>query len=335
MSNIQNPYYDACLIWAPTYQCNLECDYCILENANRHISNICNINISALRNNLKNSNKIYKIEFTGGEPFLVPNMVEACIELTKKHFIGFSTNLTAKKVNEFAEKINPERVLYILASCHIKELERRNLLSRYIDNFTLCKNRGFNICAIEVGYPPLLKDVDNYKKYFLEKGIDLTFCPYMGNYKGEFYPDSYSEKELKIFGLEQFNFKRHYPHGQLCNVGYNVGLIKQNGDISYCFAISKSLGNIYKGIKFKDKLIRCPSKFCNCPVNMNDTYLFRKAISEVGSYNAEWIQPFKNGIKDFTKILLYKYIKHNTRKLLIEIFMRNKFISKYLLKHWI
>jgi len=311
------------------------CDYCILENASRHISNTYNINISALKNTLNNSNKIYRIDFTGGEPFLVPNMVELCIELTKKHFIVFNTNLTSKKVKEFAEKINPERVSFIIASCHIKELERLNLLSRYIDNFLLCKNRGFNIWAIEVGYPPLLKEVDKYKKKILEKGIYLTFCPYMGRYKGKFYPDSYSEKEVKIFGLEEFNFNQHYPHGQFCNVGYNVGLVKQNGDISYCIAINKSLGNIYEGIKFKDKLIRCPSKFCNCPVNMNDPYLFRKAISEVGSYDAEWIQPFKNTIKDFTKILLYKYLTDNTRKLLIEIFMRNKFFRKYLFKHWI
>jgi hypothetical protein len=335
MSNIRNPQYDAWLIWAPTYQCNLECDYCILEKANRHISNTYNINISALKNTLNNSNKIYRIDFTGGEPFLAPNIVEACIELTKKHFIAFNTNLTSKKVEEFAEKINPERVFFITASCHIKELERMNLLSRYIHNFFYFKNRGFNIRAIEVGYPPLLKEVDKYKRFFLDKGIYLTFCPYMGMYKGKSYPKSYSEKEVKIFDLEEFNFNQCYPLGQYCNAGYNVGLVKQNGDISYCIAIDKSLGNIYEGIKFNDKLVRCPTKFCNCPVNMYLPYLFRKAISEVGLYDAEWIQPFKNRIKDFTKNLLYNYLTDNTRKLIIEKFMRNKFFRKYLFKHWI
>ncbi|MFX0023949.1 MAG: radical SAM protein [Candidatus Hermodarchaeota archaeon] len=335
MSNLRNPQYDAWLFWAPTYQCNLDCDYCFLEPATRHISNHYNINISALKKTLNCSNKIYRITFSGGEPFLASNIVEACIELTRKHFIAFNSNLTSKKVKEFAEKINPSRVLFILASCHIKTLERRNLLSRYIDNFLLCKNRGFPIFAMEVGYPPLLKEVEKYKKFFLEKGIDLTFSPYMGRYKGKSYPDSYSEKELKIFGLEEFNIKQYYQHGQFCNVGYNVGLVKPNGDISYCIAINKSLGNIYEGIKFKNKLVRCPSKFCNCPVNIYDPYLFRKAISEVGSYAAEWIQPFKNRIKDFTKNLIYNYLKDNTRKLIIEIFMRNKFFRKYLLKNWI
>ena len=68
---------------------------------------------------------------------------------------------------------------------------------------------------------------------------------------------------------------------------------------------------------------------------MYDLPLFRKAINEVGPYDAEWIQPFKNRIKDFTKNLLYNYPTDNTRKLIIEKFMRNKFTRKYLLKHWI
>ena len=341
MSNLRNPPYDAWLHLVTSYQCNLECNYCIAGI--RYVSEIFTktypINISALINTLNDSNKIYRFDFTGGEPFLVSNMVELCIELTKKHFIAINTNLTSKKVKEFAEKINPERVLFINASCHIKELERTNLLSRYIHNFLLCKNRGFNIGAIEVGYPPLLKEVDKYKKKFLEKGIDLTFSPYQGNYKGKFYPDSYSEKELKIFGLTEKDINQFYQYGKLCNAGYNVGIIHPNGDIRYCFYVNKSFGNIYEGFKFKDKLIRCPFKFCVCPVNMYDPYLFRKAINEVGPYGAEWIQPFKYRIKEYMKNLFFEakqnYLTDNTRKLIIEKVMRNKFSRKYLFKHWI
>ncbi len=341
MSNLRNPEYDAWLNLIASYQCNLECNYCIAGI--RYVSEIFtktdNINISALKNTLNDSNKIYRITFSGGEPLLVPNIVELCSELTKKHFIGLTTNLTSKKVKDFAEKINPERVLSIVASCHIKELERLNLLSRYIDNFLLCKNRGFTIWAIEVGYPPLLKEVDKYKKYFLEKGIDLTFCPYMGTYKGKIYPDSYSENEVKILGLREKDINRFYQYGKLCNAGYNVGIINPNGDITYCSFINKSLGNIYEGIKFNDKLIRCPFKFCNCPVNMYDPYLFRKAISEVGPYDAEWIQPFKCRIKEYMKNLFFErkqnYLIDSTRKLIIEKFMRNKFSRKYLFKYWI
>ncbi|MFX0023948.1 MAG: radical SAM protein [Candidatus Hermodarchaeota archaeon] len=343
MSNLQNPHYDAYLHLITTYQCNLECNYCEATQYGANPSVLSTktypINISALKNTLDNSNKIYRINFTGGEPFLVPNVVEACIELTKKHFISINTNLTSKKVKEFAEKITPERVLFINASCHIKELERRNLLSRYIDNFLLCKNRGFNIGAIEVGYPQLLKEVDKYIKFFLEKGIELAYWVYVGRYKGKFYPDSYSEKERKTLGLTEKYIGWFHQYGKLCNVGYNVGIIHPNGDTSYCFAINKSLGNIYERIKFNDKLIRCPAKLCTCPMNMYDPYLFRKAINEVGSYDAEWIQPIKNRIREYVKSFLFEgkqyYRTNNTRRLIIEKVMQNKFSRKFLLKYWI
>ncbi|MFX0023950.1 MAG: radical SAM protein [Candidatus Hermodarchaeota archaeon] len=341
MSNLRNPQYDAWLHLATSYNCNLECNYCIAGL--RYLPKILTktyLNLFALKNILNNSNKIYKINLTGGEPFLAPNIVEACIELTKKHFISFNTNLTPKSVKEFAEKIDPERVLSIDAACHTKELERTNLLSRYIDNFLLCKNRGFNIRAIEVGYPPLLKESDRYIKFFLEQGIDLTYSPYFGSYKGKSYPDSYNEKELKILGLKKKHINDWFhQYGKLCNAGYNVVIILPSGDMRYCIAINKSFGNVYKGIKFKDKLIRCPVKLCNCPMNIYDPYLFRKAMSEVGSYDAEWIQPSKYRIRQFLENFIVEekqnYLIDNTRKLIIEKIMRNNFISKYLLKSWI
>jgi len=346
MSNSQNPPYNAWVLILTSYQCNLECDYCLPglavernpvmgDKPSKFNIKTHNINISAIKKTLNDSNKIYRINFTGGEPFLTPNIVEACIELTKKHFIAFNTNLTSKKVEEFAEKVNPGRVLFVVASCHTKELERTNLLSRYIHNFLLCKNRGFPIYAVEVGYPPLLKEVDKYKKFFLEKGIDLTFCPFIGMYKGKFYPDAYSEKELKKLGLTKKDIDIFYQYGKLCNAGYNVGVIHPNGDISYCFAIHKSIGNIYEGIKFNDKLIWCPFKFCQCPLNMYEPYLLRKARSEVGPYDAKWIQPLKYRIANFTKDLLYNILTDNARELMTKILMRNKFTRKYLFKRWI
>jgi len=152
-------------------------------------------------------------------------------------------------------------------------------------------------------------------------------------YKGKLYPDSYNEKERKIFGLTEKDIDLFYQYGKLCNAGYNVGIIYPNGDIRQCYQINKSLGSIYEGIKFKDKLTRCPFKFCNCPVNMYDLSLFRKAVSEVGSYDSDWIQFGKTLFNLRMKNLLYNYyLTDNVRKLIHKIFMRIKFTRNYLLK---
>ncbi len=70
MSNLRNPQYDAWLFLVTSYQCNLECDYCVAGFVRNLV--MCNeplelyirtyhINISALKNILNDSNKIYRI----------------------------------------------------------------------------------------------------------------------------------------------------------------------------------------------------------------------------------------------------------------------------------
>lgn len=152
-------------------------------------------------NTLNQTNKIFRIGFTGGEPFLCSNIVDACVEITKKHYISF-TNLISKNIKGFFEKIDSERIIRIHASLHIKELERLNLLDRYIENFLLCKEKGFDILAQEVGYPPLLGEVEKYKKFFKEKGIELSFTPFYGEYNGNIYPGAYTKQELELFCLD-------------------------------------------------------------------------------------------------------------------------------------
>ena len=181
-----------------------------------------------------------------------------------------------------------------------------------------------------------MKESDKYKNFFLDRGINLTFYPYIGTYKGKFYPDSYSENELKIFGLtEKDIIDRYHQYGKLCNTGYNVGKIEPNGDVRCCFFINKYLGNIYEGFKFKDKLVRCPLKFCSCPVNVYDPYLFKKAINEIDPYKVEYILAFKYRIEEYVKNLLFKdkhnYLLNNTRKLIIKKLMKTKFFRKYFL----
>jgi MoaA/NifB/PqqE/SkfB family radical SAM enzyme len=232
---------------------------------------------------LEKTNKIFKISFTGGgEPFLIPNIVEACARITKKHYIFILTNLTINnKIKEFAQKINPKRVSEIHASLHIKELERHNLLGNYINNFLLCKEKGFKIIANVVAYPSLLNEVKKYKKFFRDKGINIKFEPFMGRYNDKEYPQSYTNEEKKIFDFDKINLKNTYNHQQkICNAGYNVGLVCTSGRIQPCNQISENIGHIYKKIKFKQNLTICPYKFCGCPLSIFDPYLFKKALKE-------------------------------------------------------
>jgi len=238
------------------------------------------IDIPALMRALAKTKKTFKISFTGGEPFLIPNFVNAMQELSKKHYIHVITNLVTGDIKGFAERINPERVLSIHASLHIKELERLRIVDKFIGNFLLCRRKGFNINAFEIAYPPLLSEVEKYRFFFRKKGIDIYFSPFIGVYNGRCYPASYTAWEREVFGITKSDVIPYHQKGKICNAGYNVGVVSPTGDISVCSQIGEKIGNIYEKIQFRSELTICPYDNCDCPLNFIDRYLFEKALED-------------------------------------------------------
>jgi len=249
------------------------------------------INIPALMKTLDASQKIFKITFTGGEPFIVSNFTEACKEITKKHYITIFSNLTPPEIRTFGETIDPRNVLEICGSLHIKELERLRLLDTYIENYTRLKEKGFHVRAQAVAYPGSFREVEKYRSYFKEQGIRIEFVPFRGRYRWKQYPKSYSEQDIEIFGfgtLQNANadvsddniIRCFYQKGRICNAGYNVGVVFPSGHAQTCFLMDQSLGNVFSNIEFKNHLIKCPFQYCSCPLNMYDPYLFKKACRE-------------------------------------------------------
>jgi MoaA/NifB/PqqE/SkfB family radical SAM enzyme len=232
------------------------------------------------------SKKVFKISFTGGEPFLVPNFIEACKAITKENYITIFSNLTSPDIKTFSETIDPRNVLEICGSLHIQELERHRLLERYIENFTLLKEKGFNVSAHVVAYPPLYSEIEKYRSYFKEKGIDITFVPFRGRYRWKQYPKAYTGQEIKNFGFGTPQnspadiMSCFYRKGKLCNAGYNVAVIFPSGNAHACFLIGQSMGNVFTDIAFNKNLIKCPFKYCSCPLNIYDPPLFEKACHE-------------------------------------------------------
>jgi len=277
IDNNKNLPYQAWLHWHINNQCNLNCDYCTLDRINRNVT----IDTNRLLEILNKTNKIFHISFAGGgEPFLVTNLIPACQELTKHHYISLVTNLTSQKVQEFAKTINPKRVISIIASVHFEELEKNNLLEMFCQNFLLLKNLKFNIEAQEVAHPRYIKQVDDLKKKFNKHGINLKFRTFIGKYKKKNYPRDYTQNELEIFNLESWEVDKHYQYDKICNAGYNCAYIDLDGNILHCFDVKKKIGHIYSAINFYDHLKKCPSKFCTCSMNTYDPALFSLAKLE-------------------------------------------------------
>lgn len=273
----ENQKYDAWLHWDVTKRCNLDCEYCFGKITDTNVK-VHSINIPKLLATLDKTENTFRISFTGGEPTLVPNFLEACKAITKRHYISFNSNLISKNIKQFVKEIDASRVLHIHASLHYDELADKNLLELFIENYNSLKENGFNIYAEAVAYPELKNKLDVVTKFAKENSINLTFAPFYGDYNGEAYPESYSHKELELFGISKSEISCFTQKGELCNAGCNAAVIFSNGNIHPCHQIKTKIGNIYEGIEFSNELIKCPSKKCGCPLNKYDEYLFQQII---------------------------------------------------------
>lgn len=285
--------YDAWLHWSgPTAECNLNCFYCSEHKKQSNKFNIFkkksplvkSIDIGKLVNTLEKTNKIFKISFAGkGEPFLIPNIVELCEKLSLKHYLAFNSNLTSNSIKEFVNRINLKHLLYIVASLHTQELQKKRLIQAYIQNFHLCLNAGISISAKEVAHPLLKEKVYSLKKFYKDKGISILFDPFIGEYLGQRYPQAYTPEEIEIFELNTSNTpaKDLNLYQFKCNAGYNVASIDESGNIFSCPTIHESLGNIYTSFEFNTGLTQCKANYCICPLYKHEPLLYAQALKQL------------------------------------------------------
>jgi len=275
--------FDVRLDWFVTMACNLRCDYCTLEKNTvvdkKHFETMC----SNLIRVIDKTNKIFKINITGGEPFIVPSIIDTLEEITKKHFISLNTNLSLDRIKEFAKRIDVNKVSFINASLHIKELEKRGLLNTYIENFCLLRDRCFNINFSVVSFPPLANEASHYLQFFNEKGIRINFVPFLGQYNGKEYPNAYTKQELERFKIQLPRLSYYFRKGKICNAGYNFAFCWEDGNITPClYKNMKKIGTVDTRIELRDDLMVCPYDMCGCPIWAYEPVLLMKSLLKTG-----------------------------------------------------
>lgn len=255
--------------WHLTNKCNFNCVYChpqikrILNTPDMH-----NYTNKHILNSFNRLGKTCCILMSGGEPYLFPDFINFCKELTKNHYISINSNFSPPNVEEFAELINPDKVININAALHILERERMGIA---IDNFAkkviLYQNQGFNITVFYVLFPPLLKRFLKDFKKLKNMGIkSIAAKTFKGVYNGKLYPEGYTtieRKKIKSF-KDDYKYNKLYLkgnmffRGHLCNAGSKFFKIEVNGNVRRCPSSSCSLGNLYKGtMKINKKALPC------------------------------------------------------------------------------
>lgn len=273
---------DRTITWQINNLCNFNCPYCgkftnddpdVYKYSPRHIAEC-----------FDKTKKNWHIIITGGEPFLHKNLIEICSLLTKNHYISINTNLSSPKIFEFADKIDPAKVLVINASIHFSVRKERNILDEYIKHFIYLQEKGFKIIGSYVVYPDMLDQYKNDFEYLHSKGLKLISSKlFHGEYNGKTYPEAYSESELNDLTkymsseIEMPEYIK-YTHfkGMNCSTGRKMLSLLPNGNLERCLSDKTPLGNFFTG-KYKLPLFdkKCITEICTCPYQAM-LYSYRK-----------------------------------------------------------
>lgn len=264
--------------WKINNACNFRCKYCFFDNHREH-PQVGKHTAKEITEAFDDTGVVWTIVIDGGEPFLYPGIVDLLTGLTDNHYVVLVTNLSrSAQIREFSDRIPAEKVLRIGTSVHIEERERLGLVNSYIENFLMLKEKGFAMYATYVVYPSLFSRIEDDFEFFQSNGIIISPVPFRGIYNGKQYPESYSEKEKRIFrslapaGSVHVSLLkgRSSFKGRYCYAGSRLIDINEGGLVSICVSAlvykQITLGNFFSKETTLLKQMRvCTFEYCSCP----------------------------------------------------------------------
>jgi len=258
--------------WFVNNACNFSCNYCGHYNFKPEPPKY---NIRHIAKSFDVFGDCGHIIITGGEPFLYPHFVDLCKLLTEKHYISINTNLSQASVKDFAEHINPQRIIMINAGVHYDyRIDKGIGIEGYLKKYNVLFEKGFNVVGSYVIHPSKINqdidNIENLKKMGVEKISAKTFY---GKYNNKNYPESYTQQEIeKIckYMQESIDMPEYLKYVSFrnfnCFAGKNFFSIEHNGDVLRCNTDRAFYGNIFKGTFIASKNAeRCPHNSCICP----------------------------------------------------------------------
>jgi len=180
--------------WTLNLFCNYDCDYCFSRASTEHPL-VGRLSPEQFLDFFDSTRKTWLLHLTGGEPFFHPNFVRLCRTLTSRHYISLNSNLSSRRVREFAADIEPSRVQYVHCGVHVEERDCRKGWPNLQANITSLLERGFPVFASLVMTPSAFADFPRVEHLFTALGVPLIPKAIRGSYEGRWYPQAYTEAE--------------------------------------------------------------------------------------------------------------------------------------------
>jgi MoaA/NifB/PqqE/SkfB family radical SAM enzyme len=253
--------------WNMLYACNYRCPHCIFEGKwEEYGPRTVYLSPDQWMTHWQRIYDQYgrvAIVVTGGEPFMYPDFITIIEKLSQMHHpINISTN-SSGDLAAFVRHIDPARV-----SLTLSFQPEFDTLDKVVTRVRLLKHHGFstgyiNFCA----YPPYLPDLEKYITEANAAGETLKVIPFYGTYKGSNYPDSYTDDEKKLLGINKRWEDNVRRKGILCAAGQKSALIFPDGKVARCGQIGERVpvGNFFSAdFSLLSAPMICDVDLCPC-----------------------------------------------------------------------
>lgn len=267
--NRLRPYRNQ-MVWHINDLCNMACSYCFFPTGAKDPPHVGQLTPQQISDAIDATGMQWALFIGGGEPTLYPDFIELVNLIKQKHFIQISTNLVSRTTRDLAEQVTPENIININASSHMM-MHTPKSLGRFLENYHLFKDKGFNITVSYVAHPSMLGRMRADFEFLRSNGVEAVIpLSYQGMYEDRRYPASYTADEARLIRefvheplellvtLDRMNFK-----GRMCKAGMSYFMMDTKGDVCRCATIPEAMGNMYDGtFRPRHESVPCPMDKC-------------------------------------------------------------------------
>lgn len=284
-----NLKYDIEADWVLLTTCNFRCAYCFVPLPALETKLTTYGTNAQWSEGFDATGKTWLLHISGGEPSIYPGFVDLCKRLSEHHYLSINSNLSHRRIDTFAETINPERVHFINAAVHYDERLEHTALDAFITRVQKLRRHRFHVLVSLVMTPLLVKNFPEISSYFESHGLSLIPKVMRERFEGKIYPGAYSAEQRSLIHEYLAKARKNYAtvtsvmgetatidmftddrlldspriyRGKLCGSGHNFVRIEPDGAVIRCGS-GMQLGNILlRNVAFLTAPKPCDSFYC-------------------------------------------------------------------------
>jgi len=269
--------------------CNYKCPYCIAGHAppeGRGPSPWSGERYQVIIENLCQLDFPINIRIgVGGEFFVSRTLVDGARRLASSdnvRSLNLITNLSFQpaQYDRIFEGIPKEKIA-LVASFHPTEVKSADAwitaaqeLASYLD-----------LTTMSVAYPPAIPRLGEIRDKFAAAGLEHFVQPFIGEFQGKVYPQSYSDEERRairavIYSRHDYEFLLNLKRPGLCNAGFKYLFVDPFGVVTPCEGADH--GRVLGDLTRSPHLERfggprpCPARVCQCDTENINTLAFEQ-----------------------------------------------------------